>query len=692
MSATIDIHVAPSGSDTAPGTEKRPLRTPAAALTLLRKKRKAAGAAVGGRILLAAGTYPLARTVAIGRGDSGIAPTVLKNTVESDAGAPTVITAAPGARAVLSGGRRIEGFAPTVVNGVQAWVARIPAVKAGKWSFRQLWVNGRRAPRTRLPEEGLYRIEQPIEDPERLRIEKKGMGFAAAGGHKKFRFAEGDLTAFSRLSDVDFVALHFWVASRIPFKRIDTQGRIAEIAFRPTYRLTDDFGPTGAPYYVENVFEALRTPGQWYLDRGEGLLYYIPRPGETITTTEVVAPALATVLRIDGASHVRVENVTFSHTELYPDDEIRELSGQAVPFVPAAVEILGSTRCSLVRCSVEHVGGYGVAIEGGSMDCEVRSCRITDLGAGGIKVFHTVVESDDPGAARRGRGERWRSCRRIVVSDNEIADGCHYFRQAVGVLVGKCSGVLVVHNDIHGFDYTGVSVGWTWGYDESDGIGNIIEHNHIHDIGRGVLSDMGGIYHLGVAPGTRIRYNHIHDVVSRGYGGWGIYTDEGSTDVLVECNLVHDTSISGYHQHFGRRNLVCNNIFAFGGKMQVQLTRLEPAHHAISFERNIFYADIPVMWEPNRGAIPDNAALAACVGADRNLYWSTAAGEPQFGGEGFAAWQARGLDVHGTVADPRFRNAARRDFAVAAESPAIALGFVPFDVSGAGPRTPTGAD
>ncbi|MGM3372152.1 hypothetical protein, partial [Escherichia coli] len=74
----------------------------------------------------------------------------------------------------------------------------------------------------------------------------------------------------------------------------------------------------------------------------------------------------------------------------------------------------------------------------------------------------------------------------------------------------------IIANRISNLFYTGISVGWTWGYAAHDGADNLIEGNVITDIGQGELSDMGGIYHLGVAPGTIIRGNRIERVKSRG--------------------------------------------------------------------------------------------------------------------------------------------------------------------------------
>ncbi len=210
---------------------------------------------------------------------------------------------------------------------------------------------------------------------------------------------------------------------------------------------------------------------------------------------------------------------------------------------------------------------------------------------------------------------------------------------------------------------------------------NIIEFNHLHDIGQNRLSDMGAVYTLGIQRGTVIRNNLIHDVSAFTYGGWGLYTDEGSSEIILENNLVYRCKSAGFHQHYGRDNIVRNNIFALNRESQLMRTRAEP-HISFIFTNNIVYFDsgnlLASNWSNNNYVM------------NHNLYFDTRLGvapeKMNFAGMGWEAWRKQGHDQDSKLADPRFMEPANGDFRFKADSPVPAFGFKPLDFSTVGPR------
>ncbi|MBZ0291255.1 MAG: right-handed parallel beta-helix repeat-containing protein, partial [Anaerolineae bacterium] len=637
------------------------------------------------RRLKAAGLLPASLTVKFRGGRYPLSKPVVFTPADS---APVTYTAYPGEQPVFEGGVQLNGWKSTQVNGVDAWVTDAP------FDFRQLFVNGKRQPRPRLPKQGEYNIAAVEGDVNKMTLFE---------GTDHFQTAPGDLQgSWRNLNDVELVVTHFWAEERLPIQSFDAATNTLISTRKLLFNPRQDFADTLAPYYVENVFEALTEPGEWYLDRGDRRVYYIPLPGQTLENTEIYAAHTLQFIRVEGTpdhpvSFIRFQGLAFEHsdwvqpygygmrfnpygptrtdytmedTEINPPGEKQyACAAQAAYNVPGTLYFEYAANCAVENCRVEHVGWYGIELAEGCSAIQLTDNTLADLGAGGIKIGGASV-----------RGPRHDQTGHNRVTGNTIHHGGEIFLSGVGIALLHSFGNTIADNHIHDLYYSAISCGWVWGLKDNISRENRIEHNLIHDLGFGILSDMGGIYMLGIQPGTVLRGNRIFNVKARGYGGWGIYLDEGSAHMLVEGNIVYNTWSESFHQNYGRENLIRNNIFAFSETGGARLSREDSTHNSITFERNIFITDGNPIFTTGRAQLEHRPFLS-----DLNLFYDVTGAEPVFytgsskNGTKFTLeeYRAFGNDRHTVVADPGMEPP---DFALSADSPAHEIGFEALDV------------
>ncbi len=679
------------GDDASP---RGPWATLAGARDALRRLR-ASGALTGhATVEVAAGRYALTEPVTFAPADSH-----------------TTYRAAPGARAlpVFDGGRELTDLRETRIDGRRAWTTVVPEVAAGRLNLRSLFVGGTRRPRARLPKfspdaagaKNTYRIGA-LRFPEQRAL--------LAGDHA-FKPAPGDIQAWPSLRDAEIVLLHYWVETRLPRPFFDPATGLVSCERRSVFNLYESFNPKLARYYVDNLREALTEPGEWYVERASGRLTYLPLPGETLGRTRLVIPLLTRLLDLAGDAFNAGSDVThpldarpieslvfsglgFRHADwfqpaatLLPHDRaaaqgVTDMplgsAPQAAAHVPAVIEVRHARAVRLERCRIELTGFTGLAFGPGCRDCTATRNTLQDLGGGGVRIGG--ADLDGPPADRVAG---------IDVSNNRILRIGRVFHQSVGVLLTHAARCVIAHNEIAHTCYTGVSTGWSWGYRDTVTRDLRIEHNHIHHIGGGVLSDLGGIYLLGVQPGTVVRGNHIHDVSAADYGGLGIYPDEGCSHVLVERNWVHDTQGSCFRVHFARELVVRDNVFARSrDEALIGVGRVEP-HIAATLTQNLLLGPAPGLFD---GGYAGDVADA--FRSDANLVWfpdgPPAITHPSWRKDvphrrPFAQWRRLGHDRLSVLADPRARETATT-FHLPKNSPAFRTGFRLHDWSTCGPR------
>ena len=565
-------------------------------------------------------------------------------------------------RSKIIGGKRLTGFERDTFNGADCISLHIPQVKDGTWMFTDLYVNGKRANLSRYPKTGtLHAVD--TENPNPASYEH---------GSRWFIANKEDLAPIDDVESTIISFYHFWTDEHSPVEHYDPETGKITMSLRSRFQLSADYernATVDMHYYLENVATTFSEPNEWFLDVKNGMLYYIPEDPDTpIDELEIYAPTQDQLALIKGTAENPVSGIRFrgldflcskgdySSTHRFmndPSDEPLDVGyaadEQALCDAYGAISFSYAEDCSLTDCNISCVGLHAVEIYHGCHNVRVEKCHMENLGGGGVKIQGRLVEEEEA-----------KETSYCVIRGNLIRNVGKRFAAACGILVMHSSHNEISDNEVCYTDYTGISIGWVWGYKESTTYGNIVRGNHVHHVGMGQLSDMGGIYLLGPQNGTVVEGNLVHDINSPHYGACGIYTDEGSAYITVEKNVVYNCKCCCYNHHFGQYVTVRDNVFAFGEKTVLNMGRID-AHIGLVFEGNVLISDEKPMYS---FAFKDVfRGYFAGLKASKNTIWDASGRAPvmieyQDNGQkyslSFSEWQAAsGKDEESLVSLPK---------------------------------------
>ncbi len=618
-------------------------------------RRAAANDAHGAvQVWFLAGIYPLTKTVVFGPEDSGTAER------------PVVYAAAPGEKAVISGGEQLHlQWKPYRDHIMQAKVA-------DDFDTDQLFVDGKSQPLARYPN---FNPAAQYWD-----------GYAAdvISPARVARWADPVGGFIHAMHGAMWGSLHFRITGK------DKNGKLLYEGGWQNNRPTDMHGELR---FVENIFEELDAPGEWFLNRKSHTLYFYPPEGVDLAKSTIEGVRLRNLIELRGTQQrpvrfVTLKGLTIQHAaRTFMETREPLLRSDWRIYRGGAVFFTGCEDCALQDCTLAQLGGNAVFLSDYNRRVNVRGCHFHEIGASGVAFV------GDPAAVREavfdyGRGHDYQAMDKTPgpKTDNYPAqctvEDCLIHRigriekQSAGVEISMSSGITVGHCSIYDTPRAGINIGdGCWGgdvvenCDVFDTVRETGDHGSFNSWGRDRNWDashppaektVGGEKHFvfmdAVAPivlrNSRWRCDH----------GWDIDLDDGSSNFEIYNNLcLH----GGLKNREGYGRIVSNNIMV-GNSFHPHVWY---AHSGDVFMHNIVMTayqpiGMPPVWgkRVDENLLPDAAALKQA--------------------------QSAGCDAHSLVGNPMFVDAAAGDFRVKADSPALKTGFKNFSMDEFGVQSP----
>ena len=640
----LRLHVSPHGDDGWSGRRARvegqdgPFASLERARDEIRRIKAAGGLPEGGvTVELAAGRYQLAGPLELGAEDSGTPD------------APITYQAGPGAEVRVLGARRITAWKrltdPSVLKKldqtVHGKVYQADLLAHGVTDYGgpgggglELFLNDEPMTLARWPNEGFVKIADVLKiDP----VDVRGTKGDRAG---KFVY-DGDRPR--RWKDEKELWLHgswFWDWSdqRLKVESIDTEARVISLA-PPQH----GYGyRKGQWYYALNALSEIDSPGEWYLDRESGILYFYPP--SLLENAVVLVSVLPQLIKLDQASHVSIQGLVLEGSR------------------GTAVTISGATGSRIAGCTIRNTGGQGVNISGGSR-CSVIGCDIYQTAGGGIRL--------------NGGDRRTLTPAGHLADNNHIHDFARWYRMHHAGVHVYGVGNRVSHNLIHDAPHTAIFFG---------GNDHVIELNEIHSVCL-ESNDAGAIYagRNWTMRGTVIRHNYLHHINGHlGRGCMGIYLDDMFCGTQVTGNVFYKVTRAAFIGG-GRDISIENNIFVdCNPSLHVDARAMGWAgYHSDGWVKELTekrtHLGIPLLKSPYIDRYP---RIETLVSGDpyapegnliaRNIHWGGRWDEIETRARPMLEMADNLLEV-----DPQFVDAARHNYALQKSSPAWDIGFEP---------------